>query len=374
MEQRVSSALDTAVSLHRAGRLLEAARIYDSLIAADPADAAAVLRPGVARLQQGNVADAEGLLRRAAGLDPKSAAGRANLGAALQALGRTEEALVAHEAAAGLARDEAAALAANRRMQIRLAGPVIRAASGRGHPTEVPIFVLGMPRSGSTLVEQILAGHPLVLPGGERKDFGRAMRRTWNRPRGDISHDMANSEDLHKLAQLYPDALPPLPEGKIRVTDKMPGNFQIAGLIHAAMPNARIIHTVRDPVDTCLSCFSKLFGDHLDWTYDLRELGRYYRLYRDMMEHWEDVLPPGTILDVRYEDVVDDLEGQARRLLEFCGLPWDDTVLAFHKTQRAVRTASVAQVREPIYRRSVGKWRPDDAVLRPFFEGLNSEV
>ena len=170
--------------------------------------------------------------------------------------------------------DEAGIVQDNRRIQIRLGGPAIRAAAGRGHPTRVPIFVLGMPRSGSTLTEQILASHPLVHPGGERKDFSRAMRETWNRQRGTFTRDMVDAGALQKLATLYLDALPALPPGKTRITDKMPGNFRIAGLIHAAMPNAKIIHTVRDPVDTCLSCFSKLFGDELNWSYDLRELGR----------------------------------------------------------------------------------------------------
>lgn len=270
--------------------------------------------------------------------------------------------------------DEVPTLNGNRRIQTRLSGPSIRAAIGRGDPTEVPIFVLGMPRSGSTLVEQILASHPLVHPGGERKDFSKAMRQTWSRRRGEFTSNMVDAEALKKLARLYLDALPPLPPGKTRITDKMPGNYRIAGLIHVAMPNAKIIHTRRDPVDTCLSCFSKLFGDELNWSYDLGELGRYYRQYRDMMEHWEDMLPRGAILDVQYENVVDDLEGQARRLLDHCGLPWDPACLSFYETKRAVRTASVAQVREPIYRRSVGKWRPDDAVLRPLLDGLASEL
>jgi len=270
--------------------------------------------------------------------------------------------------------DEARFLTLNRRIQTRLAGPVIRAGAGRGDPTRVPIFILGMPRSGSTLVEQILVSHPLVHAGGERKDFSRAMRRTWTRRRGEFSGDMIATEALHKLARLYLDALPPLPEGKTRITDKMPGNFRIAGLIHTSMPNAKIIHTRRDPVDTCLSCFSKLFGDELNWSYDLAELGRHYRLYQDMMEHWDEVLPQDAILHVQYEDVVADLEGQARRLLEFCELPWNDACLSFHETKRAVRTASVAQVREPIYRRSVGKWRPADDVLRPLLDGLAAEI
>ncbi|MGE0418918.1 MAG: sulfotransferase, partial [Acetobacteraceae bacterium] len=270
--------------------------------------------------------------------------------------------------------DETQTRNANRRIQARLSGPAIRFAAGRGHGTQVPIFVLGMPRSGSTLVEQILASHPQVHPGGERRDFSKAMRDTWIGRKGPFERDMVDQQALVTLARLYLDALPPLPPGKTRITDKMPGNHRIAGLISVAMPRARIIHTRRDPVDTCLSCYSKLFGDDLNWSYDLQELGRYYRLYQDMMEHWDDVLPPNSILHVQYEDVVDDLEGQARRLLDFCGLEWNDACLSFHETQRPVRTASVAQVREPIYRRSVGKWRPDEEKLRPLLDGLASDI
>jgi hypothetical protein len=126
-----------------------------------------------------------------------------------------------------------------------------------------------------------------------------------------------------------------------------------------ALPNARIIHMRRDPIDTCLSCFSKRFSSEHAYTYDLVELGRYYRCYEALMEHWRHVLPQGAILDVHYEEVVADLESQARRMLAFCGLEWDDACLAFHKTERTVRTASATQVRQPIYKTSVGRWRPD---------------
>jgi hypothetical protein len=125
-----------------------------------------------------------------------------------------------------------------------------------------------------------------------------------------------------------------------RVTDKMPSNYYFAGLIHLALPNTKIIHTIRDPVDTCISCFSKLFSAEQNHTYDLSELGRYYKRYERLIAHWHHVLPAGCILDVRYEDVVADVEGQARRLIACCGLPWDDRCLAFHKTTHCKRDAS----------------------------------
>src|SRR5262249_229657 len=143
-----------------------------------------------------------------------------------------------------------------------------------------------------------------------------------------------------------------------RIINKTPGNFRFIGLIHLALPNARIIHTRRDPIDTCLSCFSKLFAGGQPYTYDLEELGCYYRAYETLMAHWRSILPHDVMLEVQYEEVVADLEGQARRLLAHCGLPWNDACLDFHKTQRPVQTASVTQVRQPIYQTSVGRWRP----------------
>src|SRR5205814_8100818 len=144
------------------------------------------------------------------------------------------------------------------------------------------------------------------------------------------------------------------------------------GLIHLALPNARIIHARRDPVDCCLSCFGLLFSDDLPHTYDLAELGRYYSGYARLMRHWEEVLPEGVMLDVDYEDVVDDIEGQARRIIAHCGLEWEDQCLAFHETRRPVRTARVTQVRQPIYRNSVGRWRPDGALLAPLLDALQT--
>jgi hypothetical protein len=154
------------------------------------------------------------------------------------------------------------------------------------------------------------------------------------------------------------------------VTDKMPSNYYFAGLIHLALPNAKIIHTVRDALDTCVSCFSILFSVAQNHTYDLGELGRYYKRYERLMAYWRTVLPASRILDVSYEAVVADLEGQARRIIAHCGLPWDDRCLVFHKTDRPVRTASAIQVRQPIYKTAVGRWRVYEQYLGPLFSAL----
>ena len=146
-------------------------------------------------------------------------------------------------------------------------------------------------------------------------------------------------EQLRELGASYVAAIRDLAPKAERITDKMPLNFRFAGLIHLALPHARIIHVRRDPIDTCLSCFSKLFAGDQPYSYDLAELGRFYRYYEALMEHWRRVLPPGVMLEVQYEEVTDDLEGQARRLVAHCGLEWDDACLSFHQTQRPVQTA-----------------------------------
>jgi hypothetical protein len=151
----------------------------------------------------------------------------------------------------------------------------------------------------------------------------------------------------------------------------MPDNYRLLGLIHLALPNARVIHVRRDPIDTCVSCFSRLFvGDNVPYTYDLAELGRYYRSYDAVMAHWRGVLPPNVMLEINYEDVVADIEGEAKRMIAHCGLPWDARCLNPHLTQRPVRTASAVQVRRPLYKNSVGAWRN----YQPFLGALLSAL
>jgi len=161
---------------------------------------------------------------------------------------------------------------------------------------------------------------------------------------------LLNGENLRGLGTTYLTGLTAAAPAADKIVDKMPANFRFLGLIHLALPNARIIHTCRDPIDTCLSCFSKLFTDEQPFTYDLSELARYYRAYQKLMEHWRRVLPPGVMLDVKYEELVTDFEEQTRRIVTHCGLEWDDRCLSFYETRRPVKTASVVQVRQPIYR------------------------
>jgi hypothetical protein len=175
-----------------------------------------------------------------------------------------------------------------------------------------------------------------------------------------------------QLADAYLNRLPLRPEME-RVVDKMPSNFAFAGLVHLLFPNAAIIHAVRDPIDTCVSCYSTVFGRGQSFSYDLAELGRYYRRYRDLMEHWHSVLPAGCILDVRYEDLVGDFEPQVRRLLDFCGLEWDENCRTFYRTSRSVGTASLAQVRQPLYRSSVGRWSRFEQHLGPLLQELKMQ-
>ena len=242
----------------------------------------------------------------------------------------------------------------------------------------IPIFILGMPRSGSSLVEQILASHPQVQGGGELTTLvAVATGVTGGRDRPLIYPEdiptLAEAE-WRRLGERYRAGLPPLAAGKTHLTDKMPYNFLNIGFIRLILPEARILHTVRDPTDTCLSCFSKLFPFSQAFSYDLGELGRYWRGYQGMIDHWRSVLPADAFLDVSYEAVVADLEGQARRLVAYCGLPWDDRCLEFHRTRRPVRTASAAQVRQPLFRSSLDRWRRFEPWLGPLLQALNEPV
>jgi hypothetical protein len=250
---------------------------------------------------------------------------------------------------------------------------------GEGDPSSVPIFVVGMPRSGSSLIEQILASHPQVHGAGELWDLDAAARIVLSASGRQVAYPECVPNlvgaDLRRMGQTYLARLPAAADGKTRIVDKMPGNYLRIGLIRMILPNARIIHTMRDPVDNCLSCYSKLFSVGQQCTYDLAELARYYRMYSEMMAHWRSVLSPGGMLDVSYEEVVDDLEGQARRLIDYCGLPWDDRCLSFHNTGGlTVRTASAAQVRQPLFRSSMQRWRKYEAGLGPLLRELGDLV
>jgi len=242
------------------------------------------------------------------------------------------------------------------------------AASGGEMPGGgMPVFVLGMPRSGTTLVEQILASHPAIHGAGELRHMQRIVDEIGDYPR---AAGGLMAERLRAFGESYLARVAPLARGRRHVVDKMPSNFMYAGLIRLILPDARIIHCRRDPVDTCLSCYSKLFAGEQAFSYDQTEVGRFHRDYQALTAHWRAVLPASHFLEVDYESVVADLETEARRMLEFLGLPWDPACLSFHRTERVVLTASVNQVRQPIYRSSAGRWRAHEAQLRPLLAAL----
>jgi tetratricopeptide (TPR) repeat protein len=267
--------------------------------------------------------------------------------------------------------DEAVELAQLERMRALFTAEVMRKARSFGDPSTVPVFIIGMPRSGTTLVEQILAAHPMVYGAGELNDFEAAVASL----RGSIAaRSGLGREELHQIGIRYLQRVRTIAPVVERITDKMPGNFRYVGLIHLALPNARIIHVRRDPLDTCLSCFSILFAhNYQPFSYDLAELGRYYRAYTALMEHWREVLPLEHVLEVQYEELVVNFEPLARRIVAYCGLEWDAACLEFHKTKRLVWTASAIQVRQPIYRSSIGRWRAYEDMLRPLSEALEGD-
>ena len=246
---------------------------------------------------------------------------------------------------------------------------------GSSNTSNVPIFVLGMPRSGTTLTEQIIASHPNVYGAGELPNLQRIIQRevagVKNFPDNIIPLDHST---LIKWANDYVAELCQRAPNARHITDKMPSNFWGIGLIHVMLPNAKIILVNRNPVDTCLSCFTKLFSGSLEYSYDLTELGQYYVGYARLMDHWRAVLPAGTILEVQYEDVVENQEAQARRIINFCDLSWDNACIDFYKNQRSVGTASLAQVRQPIYRSSIERWRSYEKHLTPLLDALGDLV
>ncbi|MBV8751461.1 MAG: sulfotransferase [Hyphomicrobiales bacterium] len=240
---------------------------------------------------------------------------------------------------------------------------------GEGSPT--PVLIVGMPRSGTTLVEQILASHPKVFGAGELPDLPTLTANLRDGGGADYPDCIAaiDRAELRACGEAYVDGLRRRAPDAACITDKLPANFANLGLACLAVPNVRIVHVRRDPLDTCLSCFSKLFAqDQLHFAYDLAELGRYYRAYARLMEHWRTVLPPGRMLELQYEEVVADPKPHARRLLAHCGLEWDAACLRFHETRRPVRTLSAVQVREPLFRRSIGRARPYKEWLGPLLE------
>jgi len=226
-----------------------------------------------------------------------------------------------------------------------------------------PIFIIGLPRSGSTLLEQILASHSLVDGTSELPDLGVVSQMISNKAQGRVFPDgilQMSDAEITQLGQEYFDRTQRHRRGAPFFTDKMPNNFAHVGLIQAIMPNAKIIDARRHPLDSCVGCFKQHFAKGQTFTYDTFELGEFYLEYDQLMGHWDEVLP-GKVLRVQYEDVVQDLETQVRRILDYCDLPFEEACVNFHETKRSVRTASSEQVRQPIYNKSMNTWQRFDA-------------
>lgn len=250
--------------------------------------------------------------------------------------------------------------------------------AGQGEPAgATPIFIVGMHRSGTTLMERILGGHPDIAAAGELYDFPIQMRQATDHYCNFVLDETivarAGDADFAAIGQQYLDFSRWRTADKPFFTDKLPSNFLHIGFIAKALPQARIIHMVRDPMDTCLSNLRELYSDACLYSYDQRELADYWLAYQRLMAHWHEVLP-GRILDVRYEDLVDDGEAQTRAVLDFCGLPFAPGMLAIENNQAPVSTASSIQVRQPIHRASIGRWRRYESQLGTLHDRLGKSA
>lgn len=245
--------------------------------------------------------------------------------------------------------------------------------SGFGDPSEVPVFIVGMPRSGTTLTEQVCASHPAVFGAGELNEISTIVQRAgYTRPPdGSIKAPIQalTEAKVREMTAQYLGFLQGKSHDAARIIDKMPHNFRQIGMIALLFPNARIIHCTRDPIDNCLSCFFNTFNEKHGYNTDLRTLGLYYREYRRLMRHW-DALLPGRIYECNYETMIADQEAESRRLIDFLGLPWDDACLRFYEADRSVTTPSRWQVRQPIYKTSVKRWKKYENKIQPLIEAL----
>lgn len=411
----VRARLGLGDTLQEAGRLDAALTVFEEALAIRPKDAEVLHAYGVGLMEKGRLAEAAEMFRRALAADPamarawqmlsqvkrqEKADGELAAMAALHArapenslermqlsfgLGKAHDDLRQYERAF----DYVAEGNAIRRKGIAYDGErtrrefeAMKATFGkaffeRRRPSAIdddtPIFVVGMPRSGTTLVEQIITSHPKVFGAGELTILKTAVGKGFPLDmKGGFPAGIADMPDkaFADAGHDYLDMLHARYPGFRHVTDKMPGNFMLIGFLHMMLPKAKIVHCARNAVATCLSIFKTNFrGDGHLYSYDLGELADFHNLYTDMMAHWRDVLP-GVVHDVRYEDFVADQEGQSRALIEYLGLPWDDAVLSFHENQRQVRTASAAQVRQPMYKGSVDLWTRYGDKLKPLIEKL----
>ena len=360
------------------GRLGVAEARLDAIIAADPQQADAWYNRSVLRRQTPGANHVDALRRTLASTSPDHPA-IVPLGFALA---KELEDLGDHPAAfAALAR---AAAARRQRMtydvaaDVAIINDIIAQFDGdwlsrqRGHDAGGPLFIIGLPRTGTTLVDRILSAHPLVASRDEANDFTYALLYEAAGPGPLMAR--ARKADMARLGTRYWQAMQGYGDGAPFLLNKTPANYLYAGLIAAALPRARIIHVRRQPMDAGYAIYKTLFRTAYPFSYDLAELGRYMAAQSRLMAHWRRVLPPRQMLEIDYEALIADQEGSSRQLLAFAGLQWDPAVLDFHANPQATATASAAQVREPIHNRSVGLWRAYEQQLAPLAAALGAEL
>jgi tetratricopeptide (TPR) repeat protein len=306
------------------------------------------------------------------------------LAKAFEDRGETAESWSYYERGNALKREQsryrADVLETNTAKQIEVCTPDFFARrAGWGDPAPDPIFILGLPRSGSTLLEQILASHSEVEGTQELPDIQRIVQELQGRdpdlddPRYPaVLADMAQA-DFRALGERYLTETRAYRTGRPRFIDKMPNNFRHVGLIHLMLPNARIIDARREPMSCCFSNLKQFFANGQEFSYAIEDIARYYRTYLDLMEHWDTALP-GRVLRVHHEDVIDDLDGSVRRILDHCGLAFEPACVAFHKSRRSVRTPSSEQVRQPIFRDGLDQWKKYEPWLAPLRAALGDAV
>ncbi len=300
---------------------------------------------------------------------------------ALRGAGRSDEAFAAYteaNRAVGVEHDiEAHAKGIDRLMEV-WTPEAVAALPKSNRKSEQIVFIVGMPRSGTSLVEQIIASHPRAFGAGELRHMADIVTQIVGGTReitgGLFDLSRLSAKNIDNASAHYLSQVTSLAPGAERISDKMPGNYISLGLIGSILPNCKIIHCVRDARDTCLSCYFNYFrGKRITFAYDLEDLGSYFNDYWRMMKHWKSVLDV-PIMDVVYEDLISDQEAQSRRLIDFIGLDWDDRCLEFYKTKRVTKTLSADQVNKPIYRSSMSRWKPFESHLEPLLKRLPADA
>lgn len=373
---------DLAVVCQAMGKLEEAEAAANAVLRLEPHDYDIIqLRTALRKAtpESNNIAALEPIL--AAGCDDYIGAAKVaySLAKETEDIGRYDDSFRFLNAAAGFRRHEfnydvAEDLRTFEAVRTVMTAEAMAGASA-GHDSDEPIFILGLPRTGSTLLERIIASHSAVFAAGELNDFTGAMMeevRKQGAP-SDATDLIAKSiaVDMAALGQRYIEMTRPLTGHTPRFIDKLPANSLYIGNIHMALPRASIIHVRRTPLDACYAIYKFLFNMAYPWSYNMDEIAAYYIAYRGLMDHWRAVLP-GRIIDIAYEDLVEDLEGETRGLIETLGLPWEPACLEFEKNTAAALTGSATQVRQKIYSSSVGRWKDYEAQLQPLADKLEA--